>query len=350
MAIDYNDTITLMQAMERVKPPATFLLDTFFPQIPTPSVTTHVAVEYRKSGRLLAPWVTQGGKGINISRTKSKIDLYKAPMMAPKRVITEEDIIGRGFGETLYSSVSPAERATRMQARDLNELQNMIINRKNQMAAQILIEGKCDIKGYADDGQVELIDTVSFDEWNQKITPTTTWDNAGADIYGDLKAASEMVQENAGMIPTVAVCGKNISNYILGNESIMKWLAIPTAANLSLMSFQPRIISPSITRIGYIQSLNLELYCYMETYTDTDGSIKPFIGEDDVIIGLTGKGKQLHGAVTIVENKTVQTYSASYVPKYNASETDNELSLTIYSRCVLAPESVDDWVTIKTRG
>ena len=33
MAIGLKDTISLMQAMERIKPPATLLVDTFFPQV-----------------------------------------------------------------------------------------------------------------------------------------------------------------------------------------------------------------------------------------------------------------------------------------------------------------------------
>lgn len=34
MAIDFKDTLSLMQAVERMKTPASFLLDTFFPQVP----------------------------------------------------------------------------------------------------------------------------------------------------------------------------------------------------------------------------------------------------------------------------------------------------------------------------
>lgn len=34
MAIELRDTVSLMQAMERITPPASFLLDTFFPLVP----------------------------------------------------------------------------------------------------------------------------------------------------------------------------------------------------------------------------------------------------------------------------------------------------------------------------
>ena len=62
MAIDMKDTISLMQAMERIKAPATTLVDTFFPNIPTPAVTSKIMVEYRKGNRRLAPFVVDGIK------------------------------------------------------------------------------------------------------------------------------------------------------------------------------------------------------------------------------------------------------------------------------------------------
>ena len=45
--IDYNDTISLMAAMERIKPPASFLLDTFYPIVPPTATTSTIMTEYR---------------------------------------------------------------------------------------------------------------------------------------------------------------------------------------------------------------------------------------------------------------------------------------------------------------
>ena len=60
------------------------------------------------------------------------------------------------------------------------------------MAADLLTTGKCKIEGYADDGETVQVDEIDF-EFEQDITPTTTWDQAGADIYGDF---SEVWQSN----------------------------------------------------------------------------------------------------------------------------------------------------------
>lgn len=351
MAIDFKDTIALMQAMERIKPPASTLLDTFFPQIPTPAVTTKIAVEYRKGGRRLAPYVVEGVHGINMSREGSHVNIYEPPMVAPRRTVSPEDIEQRGFGENVYSTKTPAERAAEIQAHDLAEMQAMIINRKNQMAAEILTTGACTIAGYADDGVTAKTDSVSFG-WTQNINITTEWDQAGASIYSDLKNASETIQENAGMVPTVCFVGKNVAAYMLNNNEIMKWLAIPSNTNLSLMSIQPRVVSPQVMRVGLIQSLNLEVYSYAETYINDAGQTVPFLGANDVIVGVPGRGRQLHGAVTLINNDETgfETYSGLYVPQYAASKSANTMALTVFSRFLLAPEFVDDWAYIKAKS
>ena len=350
MAIDMKDTISLMQAMERIKAPATTLVDTFFPKVPPAAVTTKIAVEYRRGNRRLAPFVVEGVHGINVSRDGSNMNIYQPPMVAPRRTVNPEDIEQRGFGETIHSTKTPAQRAAEIQAEDLRELQAMILNRKNQMAAEILKTGAYTINGYADDGKTPKAATLSFGNV-QQITPATTWDNPGATIYSDIKAASELVQENAGMVPTVALVGKNIAEYLINNNEIMKWLSVPSNQNLSMMSIQPRITSPQVMRIGIIQALNLEIYAYMETYTNDAGQTVPFLGADDVIIGVPGRGRQLHGAVTLINDAETgfETYSGLYVPKYAASKESNVMSLTVYSRFLLAPEFMDDWVYIQAK-
>lgn len=347
--VSFKDTYTMMQAMDRIKPPASFLVDTFFPIVPATSLTTKIGVEYRKGARRLAPFIISGSGGVNMAREQSKLDFYEPPMMGPRRILSPDDISNRGFGESVISSQTPEQRANQILAKDLVDLQSTIMNRKNKMAADILTGGQCEIKGYAADGKIVKTDTVKFDDWTQKLTPSVKWDQANADIYGDMAEISSSIQENAGMVPTVGICGRNIMDYILGNDAMMKYMSISNNANLSLLNFQPRIVAPQVMFMGRILSLNLELYSYTETYTDEEDNVKSFIGDDDVIIGIPGRGKQLHGAVTLVEGKSFKTYSGNYVPAYRANEDDNTVSLSMYSRCVLVPETVDDWGTIKAK-
>ena len=73
---------------------------------------------------------------------------------------------------------------------------------------------------------------------------------------------------------------------------------------------------------------------------------------DDVIIGITGRGRQLHGAVTLVNEAGTgyDTFVSPYVPYKFGNKEDQTVALTMFSRAVLAPECVSDWAIIKAKG
>ena len=263
-----TDQFQLLQVVERIKPPASYLTDTWFPNAITSNLTNgYMAVEYKKDGRYLAPFVSRGGKGVNINRGGSRIQLYKAPCVAPRRVIGLGDIELRQFGELpCFSTVSTEQRAAKMQADDLTELLRMIQNTKNKMAADILQTGKTTIRGYADDGVTVEVDEITFD-WDGRVNASVDWAKSNADIYGDIKAVSERIQEDSGFVPTLMLCGKNVEKKLLNNKDIWKWLMVPSRENLSMANFAPRYTSPQARRIGELSALNLEIISYAETYT-----------------------------------------------------------------------------------
>lgn len=346
-----TDTYGLLYVVERITPEASYLVDTFFNKKMPVSYTKWVSTEFRESGRVLAPFVSRLGRGVNVNRGSSKIYNYSPPTMGPRRVIGLGDIELRQFGETpVFSRVKPDERAARMQADDLTELLRTITNRKNLMAAEILQTGKVTIHGYADDMQTVETDTIEF-AWNGLANVKTDWDNPAATIYDDIRAASERIQEDAGIIPTLMICGKNVEKYLLNNTELYKWLSIDNRDNLNMMSFTPRYTSPQARDIGKINSLNLEIKSYLETYTDDiTGEVKPFIDPDTVIIGIPGQGKQLFGAVTFMNPAGQwETIAAENVPVYVADYAAQQSSLTIYSRCLLVPATFADWITLKVK-
>ena len=292
----------------------------------------------------------KGGKGVNVNRASSMVRSYHPPMIAPRRVIGLEDIETRQFGETpVYSKMTPADRALRMQAEDLNDLLFLKANRRNKQAADILTTGRTIIKGYADDGRTVTEDEVIF-ESNPIVTPTTLWTNASAKIYDDLKTASETIQEATGQIPTLMICGKNVEGYLLNNTQMKNWLSIPNRETLNMMSFAPHYTTPQARFLGYVSALNLEVVSYMETYIDDDGQAKPFLDADTVIIGNPDRGRQIFGAVTYLDmTGNWQSLAAEDVPVYSFDTNAQQTALTLYSRFLLVPYDMEDWVTLKVK-
>lgn len=349
-SINLNDTRTLLAAVERSYAPSTLFRDTFFPtEISFP--TTSVDMEYKKGGRTMSPFVAPRSKGMNTARGGSVMKNYIPPIMRPKRVIDADDIVKRGFGENVYSTKTPAQRAVELMAKDLAELQDMNTRRIEWMCCQTIINGSFEVRGYSDTGKEELIDTVSFPDWTQKetLSGAGTWNNNEVDIYGDMFDISRTITRNSGEVPTIALFSYNVENYILNNNKIMKYLAIPDKNNLSMMSIEPRIKSPGVRRVGYIQSLNLELWAYDGVYQDYDGELKQYLPDDYFIMGVPGRGKQLFGAITQLEKGTWTTYEGKNIPKVSNDEDGDCQKLSLGSRCVPCPDFVDDWYTLKVK-
>ena len=340
-----TETLDLIRVVERIQQPASYLTDVLFPNVEV--ITSDVLpIEYVKSHRRLAPYVVRGVQGVDVKREGSTIHLYKAPLTAPRRVLGLEDISRRIIGEQpIVSALTPEDRAAQMLARDLVELQTMVVNRKAQQAAELLQTGKVTVTGYTDEGG-QVVDVIDFQTGG---ATSKTWDNANADIYSDLHSASETIQAAAGVIPTLMICGKNVEKYLLNNKSLREIMLSASSNAAAFMTYQPRYVSPQVRRIGYLAALDMEIVSYTATYVNEAGQTVPFIGDDYVIICVPGKGKQMHGAVTLLEGNEWRTYSAEYVPHYSANEAAQTMSLTLYSRFLLVPETVDDYICYKVK-
>jgi hypothetical protein len=349
MALDINQTQTLLAALERSYPPQTLFRDTFFPNIVT-FPTKSVLMDYRKGNRQLAPFVLKGGSGVNVDRVGFSTKEYEPPMTAPQRPTTVRDLESRGFGENVFSTQTPAQRDMITRAKDMADLADMNARTMEWMSSQLMVYGGFTAAGYADDGKTQIVDTVTYADWTQKLTLTGTdlWSSSTADVYGQLETASQTVARNSGMLPSVGIMSYKTKNTFMNNASIRDILLIPSRDNLALMSLAPRITAPGVVRIGFIESLNLELYAYDGIYQDSTGAIQQYLPDGYVIVGVTGRGSQLFGAITQLESDDVyRTYQGANVPKVWSEQGKDAKMLRVASKGVPKPEFVDDWYTLK---
>lgn len=344
---DITDTLTLMATVEQIDKPATYLSTTFFPNEFPFFYTTKIAVEYREQGRLLAPYVVSGSRGVNVGRGTSKVMEFSAPMFGARRVIGQRDVEMRQFGEVpVFSTLKPEDRARVMQAQDLNDLLALHANRKEKVAADILQYGKTTMKAYADDGRVIETEEIDYGFTNKD---TTDWTDSTAKIYKDLRAVSDFIQQRIGEIPTMVVCGKNVEKYLLNNDEIRNWLMLPNRENLTMASFAPHYTEPQARYIGRISALNMDIVSYGKTYIDEDETVKPYIDDDTVIISVAGRGRVLRGSMAFMEDTGWKTYAADYVPRYTIDKEANQMSMAVFSRYILVPALLDDHFVLKVK-
>lgn len=180
-----------LDRLVQISPPVrTFFNDTFFRRTKT-FVTERVDVDYKKGGRALAPFVHPkiGSKTILNSGYETKS--YEAPLIAPKKITTEEDLIMRSAGENPYSGRTPADRAVDKLAADMSELREMIVRREEWMCSKVIFTGEIPIIGES------IKETIKFDFTNKaELTGTAKWSASAANPIQDLENWRKTVQRN----------------------------------------------------------------------------------------------------------------------------------------------------------
>lgn len=343
-----TETHEMIKLVERIKMPGSYLCDKVFPN-KKQMFSELLPVEFKMEQRMAAPFVTENSRGVNVARERTQLRLYKCPLMGCRRVISIADIRHRYIGEEPFApTMTPEERAAKMQADDLKDLTRMIKTRQELMCAELLQTGRITISEFADDGKVARRDTVTFDGFQQL---EKNWSRIDAPIYNDLWQASMMIQKKAGRIPDLLLCGRNILEYMVNNTQFKEWLLSANSNALSMMDFKPRYDSDEgQTRfIGYMPSLNLEVVEYLSMYKDDDGEKKPFLDDDTAILCCAGQGHMLIGTVSYIDNqsKDWQTASAEIVPVFTFSQDAQQTALSLYSRCLPIPNDICDFVAIK---
>lgn len=152
MSINLYDTHTLLSLGEVAKPKSTFLRDRFFPTAPEDIfVSEDVLVDFKdEAGSTLAPVVLPSKGGIAVEREGYETHSFTPPLVAPERPLTVDQLNKRQAGESIVSSQTPQEREARIILKDIEDLNAMIDNREEYMAAQTLLNNGYTLKQYAD--------------------------------------------------------------------------------------------------------------------------------------------------------------------------------------------------------
>lgn len=146
-----------------------------------------------------------------------------------------------------------------------------------------------------------------------KSTVTTSWSNAEATIYDDIKAALDKIEDDTGVRPTRAVCSSKTWGYILKNKEIR-------AALNGNDSNAP--VRESKIKAYLQEELDLEVVKYTKKYKDETGTEKKFVDDDIFVMFPSGDlGTSWFG--TTPEQSDLMTGSTA-----NVTITDTGVAVT----------------------
>jgi len=349
MALNLFETYSLLMAVQQLTPVSTFLRDRYFPTNDTTDIfsTENVLVEYRDGSKKIAPFVAPRKGGVTILRNGYEMKQFKPPYIAPKRMITIDELNKRGFGEALLSNLTPEQRQNALLMKDADELGELISRREEAMAAETMLTNGCIMKHIADDASKEDEQEIRFyseDTNPATYTADTKWDATGAKILDDIDGMRLMLSSK-GLGATDLICSPDVADTIINDETIQKLLDI---RNYNVGEVAPVALPNGVSLICRlnIKGKIITVYSYEETYTSDAGVDTLFIPSGKCILTAPGAGRTLYGAVSQIEQggSDLITYAGRRVPKFLSDPKTNTRELYLSSRPLLIPNNKNPFI------
>lgn len=348
--MDFKNTLTLLAAIQQMPPLTSFLRDRYFPTNDATDLfsTEEVLVEYRDGNKKLAPFVSPRKNGITMLRDGYNVEKYAPANIAPKRPLYVDDLKKKGFGEALFSTMTPEQRQMALILLDITEMDQMTTRREEVMAAETMLTNGCVMKHYADKGDEYEEKTISF--YNEtanpaQYTPSVSWDSSDADIVEDLYQMILMLTSK-GNAATEVILGSTAANEFINNDSIQKLLDI---RNYSIGSVAPLMLPTGAAQLAHvnIKGHPLDILTYEQTYEDESGEDTPYIAAKQIVMSAPGAGRAAYGAVTQLEQSDgeMHTYAGRRVPHYVADAANNSRSITLTTCPLLMPNYKNPWIS-----
>lgn len=347
-------TAIMLAAIEQLNKRKTFLRDRYFPTNESADIfpSEDVLIEIKKGNRKIAPCVLPRKGGISIEREGYKTARYTPPTIAPQRPLTIDDLNKKGFGENLFENKTPEQRQAEILRLDLEELDEMISGREENIASQALFSNSIILKQYADkygSGEYSEFEIRFYEGENDdtKYTPSISWSNPNADILADLKIMIRILTSK-GLPASDLVVSPDVADVILNNQKLQKLL---DNRNINIGNITPLDLPDGASHIGKLNVYGkmLDIISYDETYEDEDGKTKQFVPEGQVLLTAPACGRGLYGAVTQIEevDGNFHTYMGKRVPKCTSDAKAEIRNLKITSRPLLIPRNYNSWVHSK---
>lgn len=340
--INLFDSYTLMAITEEIVPQQTFFRDRYFPTGAGDIFSSDkVLTEYRKGDRKMACFVAPRSGDITIDRLGYQIHEYRPAYVALSRVLTQDELKKRGFGEALFAKSDEAERATRLQLDDLTDIDRRIVRLEEWMCSQVMINNACDMQEYVDAKNKGELNRVQFYDGASEHTYTVgnKWNADSGDFFGDVKAMCRLLSKR-GLRAADLVLGSDAADAILALEKVQKLLD----KNSGIIIGQIEQELSAYDGVSFLGILNfggfrLNLICVDETYIDENGAEQKYFPATSAMVTAPNCGHLMYGQITQIDFGATEfsTYAAKRVPKLIVDQPHDIRKLRLGARPLAAP-------------
>ena len=298
--------------------------------------------DFRKGSRRMAPTVRPGAGGVLMDRDGFETREIGFCCIAPERIIEDQNLKGRMFGERVLGAMTPQERERKMLAKDLIDMRKAIQRRYEWMVRQVILTGKLSVFTYTNEGRGIAASMIADYGFTNNYVPTIKWDQANAKIDADMRSIFDLVYDGQGYVDRIFMA-PDVADAMIDNSKYIKQF---DGRNIDMGKINTQYRGSGIRFIGW-NSDGVEMYSMSGTFIDDDGTAKAVIPSGTLIAGSADMLKMYFGPVTQVEevgmNAQHKTYIRKQVPLRYGSIDGNAIKNRLTSCPTIVPENVDGW-------
>lgn len=358
--MDPFNTYFLQAAIEELPIEHTFFRDRYFPTNLEMDVfgTSRVLVDYREGGQKVAPFVLPRIGAIPVTRDGFSVYDLEPMNIAASLPLTIDNLIKRGFGESLMSRATPADRARRMVVEDLAELNRMVGRSEELLVIDTILNNGSTMFHRTDDKDIGENVEVKFYDGNDNpalFTPASTW--AHSTLSGGTWTKGNWYTDMSAMIRAARQRGVNISEFVVSND-VASWLlddgwfsTMLDNRRIELGRIAPEVLTEDVWELGFIsvEGANVRILVHIGVYEDDQGQIVNFVPAGTVIGISPNIGRGLYGGVTLMNPDTKQFYTVSGRRAAEAIVTQRPPAreTCVYSRPLFVPKRKAPYMVAK---
>lgn len=288
---DIYSTDFLGKVVERMNRPSSFLLNTYFPFIQQ-SQTEEIHFDIVTGNQKLAPFVSPYVKGKVVEEEGLTTNTMKPAYIKARTPLAPEGSLKRRVGELIGGSFTPQERLFKRIGVTIERQVNMVLRRKEVMAAEVLRTGSSIIEG--EDYPKQLLNFGRDPELTVNLLTSARWGEASVNPLDDIQTWALLVLKKSGRQPNIVTMDVEAWRLFIASADVKSQL---DTRNITGNSIKPKIHS---TTGGVYQGSigGFDFYTYADFYLDDAGVLQSVLPSYTVIMGGEGiEGVQAHGAI-----------------------------------------------------
>lgn len=344
-----------MEALIREKPKVySFLRDRYFGGTPSIFKTEKVYVDYDDGeGNLLAPFVVPRVGKAPMERSGYETRELAPAYIAPSRPLSIDILTKRMAGESLVSTMTPAQRERQYLVGDLDFLDKAITRSEEWMCAGTLLDNACEIVHIGDKEDKGVKFEARFYEGSENagvFKPTDKWAVGTATKRGTWY--DSVCREAAELMDN----GRTVTDLVLGPEvgemvQFDPWvIAMMDNRRMEIGKIDPRWKDNGVVYLGPLNfgGVMLDVMIYRGSYQQKTKTgkleTKQYFPSNGALLAAPNTGKLRYGMVTQVEMDG-KTYSrtGTRVPKHNVDVDANLKETILTARPLAAPIMKSPW-------